>query len=139
MIKKTVFVVFLFLVAGQVRAMDSQLVLRASVPLMVSGAAALRFGDYNDLKLALQAEAGVGGGKIAFGYDSTGDGAIGYGLKAAFMRTWLEPVEVDEDQSFLGLEAELSLNRLLFNLGGYHRVGDGDDDWIVSAGVGFIF
>lgn len=122
------------------RAMDSVLLGRLSTPLVASAAWSLRFGDKEDgLRPVLQAEAGVGGGKLALGFDSTGDGTFGLGLKAAYLTTWFEPIEVDEDQDFLGLEGELSIKRLVLNLGGYKRIGDGEDDWLTSAGIGFIF
>ena len=121
-------------------ALDSILVGRLSTPLVASAAWSLRFGDQEDgLRPVLQAEAGVGGGKLALGFDSTGDGAFGLGLKAAYLTTWFEPIEVEEDQDFLGLEGELSIKRLVLNLGGYKRIGDGEDDWLTSAGLGFIF
>jgi hypothetical protein len=121
-------------------AADGFTVLRVSTPLIVSGSAGLRFGDdASALRPTLQAEAGVGGGRIAIGFDNTGHSSLGFGLKAALLRTWFEPVEVDEEQNFLGLEAELSIKKLLLNAGGYRRIGDGDDDWLTSVGLGFVF
>jgi hypothetical protein len=121
------------------RAAESSLVLRVSTPLVFSAAAGLKFGEGEGFHPVIQGEAGAGGGKIAVGLDSSGDGRFGLALKAAFLRTWIEPVEVDEDQSFLGLEGELSIQRMVLNLGGYRRVSDGDDDWLMSAGLGFRF
>ena len=121
-------------------AADPFLVLRVSTPLVASAAAGLRFGSHQDvLKPTIQAEAGIGGGKIAIGLDSTGIDDFGYAIKAALIRTWIEPLDVDEDQSFLGLEGEVSLHRLILNIGGYRRVGEGKDDWLLSAGLGFFF
>ena len=122
------------------QAVDGFLVLRASTPLIVSGGAGLRLGQaVGELRPTVQAEAGIGGGKFAFGWDNTGEGRLGYALKVAFLQTWIEPVDVDEDQSFVGLEVEFSIKKLLLNLGGYRRVGSGDDDWLASAGLGLIF
>lgn len=42
-------------------------------------------------------------------------------------------------QIFPGLEAELTIKKLLLNAGGYRRIGDGDDDWLTSVGLGFVF
>jgi hypothetical protein len=132
-------VVLLLLTGVCVSAAETFMVLRVSTPLVASGSAGIRFGDPRDgLQTAIQAEAGVGGGKLALGFDGTGQGGFGYGIKAAFLRTWFEPIDVDEDQNFIGIEGEISIKRLILNLGGYGRVGDGDDDWMVSAGVGFI-
>ena len=120
-------------------AAESFVVLRASTPLVASGSVGIRFGDPKDgLQTALQAEGGVGGGKLAMGFDGTGQGGFGYGIKVAYLRTWFEPINVDEDQDFIGLEGEISIKRLILNLGGYGRVGDGEDDWLVSAGLGFM-
>lgn len=122
------------------QAVDHFVVVRASTPLIVSGAVGLRLGQsYGLLRPTAQAEAGMGGGKLAFGWDHTGEDRTGYALKVAFLQTWIEPIDVDEDQSFIGLEAELSVHKLLLNLGGYRRVGSGNDGWLASAGLGFIF
>ena len=122
------------------QAADGFSVLRLSTPLIFSGSLGLRLGDDPEsLRPTLQAEAGVGGGRVAIGFDHTGASTLGFGIKAALLRTWLEPIEVDKDQTFLGLEAEASIKRLIFNVGGYGRLGDGNDDWLVSTGLGFIF
>ena len=42
-------------------------------------------------------------------------------------------------QIFPGLEAELTIKKLLLNAGGYRRIGEGDDDWLTSVGLGFVF
>lgn len=122
------------------QAMDRVLVLRVSNPFVVSGAAGLQFGEpTGELRPTMLGEAGIGGGKLAVGLDNMGQGAFGYGLKAAYLRTWIEPLSVDKDQDFIGMEVEVSVYRLLFNLGGYRRIGDGDDDWLGAAGIGFLF
>ncbi len=122
------------------QAADPFLVMRASTPLIVSGAAGLRFSQpTGHLRPAIQAEAGIGGGKLAFGWDNTGEARMGYALKAAFLQTWIAPIEVDTAQSFVGLEVEYSIRKLLLNLGGYRRVSSGDDDWLAAAGLGFLF
>ncbi len=119
-------------------AFDGFLQLRVSTPLLASGVAGLRFGEADrGFRPALQVEAGIGGGKVAVGLDSTGQDQIGFALKAAFLRTWLAPLQVEDDQSFLGLEGEMGIHRLIVSLGGYGRVSDGEDDWLVSAGIGF--
>ncbi len=126
------------MLAPAARAVDDFLVLRVSTPFIFSASAGLRFGG-ETYAPTLQGEVGVGGGKIAVGLDGTGHNKVGLGLKAAFLRTWIEPVDVEKDQSFLGVEGELSIYRLVANLGGYRRVGDGEDDWLLAAGLGFYF
>ena len=128
------------LVGSSLQAADGFYVLRVSTPLIASAAAGLRFGgDKESLRPTIQAEAGFGGGKVAVGLDNTGEKATGFGLKAAYLHTWLEPVEVDDDQDFIGLEGEMSIRRFIINLGGYARVAEGDDDFLLAAGLGFVF
>lgn len=115
-------------------------VLRVSTPLIASAAAGLKLGAPDgDMRPSMQAEAGIGGGRIALGLDNTGEANFGYAFKAAILRTWIEPLSVDEDQTFLGVELELSIKKFVISAGGYHRVGEGDDDWLGSAGLGLIF
>lgn len=138
------YVVALFIGAVGVpatQAMDTFGVLRISTPLLASGAAGVHFGGESAaLRPAIQAEAGVGGGKLALGIDSLGTGKMGLGLKAAILRTWLEPIGgIAEDQSFIGLEGEWGYRRLVLSGGGYGRIGDGEDDWLLSVGAGILF
>ena len=129
-----------FIITLPALAVDPYLKLRASTPLIASAAGGLRFGDATESwQPAIEAEAGVGGGRIALGLDSLGSGKLGYGFKTAFLRSWIEPATIDENQSFLGLEGEISIERFVLNLGGYRRISSGDDDWVASAGLGFIF
>lgn len=128
------------LLAPRIFAADGFVGLRLSSPLIASGTAGVKFGEADGrMRPVIQAEAGVGGGKLAVGLDGTGHGHFGLGVKAAMLRTWLEPIDIDEDQTFLGVELEASIQRLLLSLGGYRRISDGDDDWIASTGIGFIF
>lgn len=71
--------------------------LHLSTPLVLSASYGWTFGGEIGPRNLLELEAGLGGGKILLGRDTMGPG-FGYGLKAALMRTWLFPVEVDEDQ-----------------------------------------
>ncbi len=128
------------LLAPRLFAADGFVGLRLSSPLIASGTAGVKFGEADGgMRPVIQAEAGVGGGKLAVGLDGTGQGSFGLGIKAAMLRTWFEPIDVDEDQTFLGVELEASIQRLLLSLGGYRRISDGDDDWIASTGIGFLF
>lgn len=137
--KKTALLILMAVVAPAFsRAMDPSLVLRVSTPLIFSLEGNLRFGEGEGYHPLISGEAGIGGGKVAAGLASAGD-TFGLALKAAFLQTWGEPVDVDEDQSFLGLEGEWSIKRMVLSVGGYRRVSSGDDDWLGSAGIGFIF
>ncbi len=126
--------------ASVAQAADTFLTLRASTPLIASAGGGLRLGSPDgSMRPTIQGEAGIGGGRISLGLDNTGEGAWGYGVKASILRTWIEAIDVDEDQTFLGVDLDLSIRQLFFSLGGYRRISNGDDDWMVSAGIGFIF
>ncbi len=133
---------FLFTAFNQIAyGGDAFAVMRLSSPLIASGSVGYRLGtpSPHNLRPPLQVEAGIGGGKLLMGIDNTGDASWGYGLKASLLRTWFEPIDVDRDQSFLGLHAELSIQRLVASIGGYRRISDGDDNWLGSVGLGFLF
>lgn len=122
-------------------AVDRVLMLRVSTPLVVSGGAGVRLGTPVEgvMRPSVLVEAGVGGGRVAVGLDNTGEARFGYALKAALLRTWIYSLEVDENQTFLGLEGAFSIKKLVVNVGGYRRINDGDDDWLGSVGLGFLF
>jgi len=130
------FAIFLLPLAAV--AVEPSSVLRISTPLILSAAGGLKFGEGAGYHPLLEGELGVGGGKAAVGLHSSGD-TVDLAIKAAFLRTWIEPVGVDEDISFMGFEGELGINRLVLTVGGYRRVSSGDDDWLGSAGIGFKF
>lgn len=114
--------------------------LRVSTPLILSGATGYRFGrDHSVARPVVELEAGVGGGKVAVGLDRIGGHDLGYAVRGVLLRTWIEPIGVDENQSFLGVEGEISIKRLLFHAGGYRRISSGDDNWLAGAGVGVLF
>lgn len=131
---------FIALALPQARGANGFTLLRVSTPLVASASAGLRLGPSNGtMRPSMQVEAGIGGGRIAIGLDNTGEARFGYGFKAALLQTWLAPIRVDEDQTFLGLEGELSIQKLILGIGGYRRVSEGDDDWLGSASLGFLF
>lgn len=126
--------------ASFAQAANTFFTLRASKPLIASAGGGLRLGSEDgSLRPTVQGEAGIGGGRISLGLDNTGEGAYGYGVKTSILRTWIESLDVNEDQTFLGVDVELSLKQLVFSLGGYRRISSGNDNWMVSAGIGFIF
>ena len=73
--------------------------LNLSSPLLFSGTFGYRMGTVEDpsLRPMIEIEAGVGGGKILLGFDGMGDG-FGVGVKAAYLTTWFEPINLDADQ-----------------------------------------
>ncbi len=109
-----------------------------SSPLVLSGSYGLTFGGETGPRNIAELEAGVGGGKILIGRDTMGPG-FGYGLKAALMRTWLFPVEVDTNQLYLGVELQAGNDVFLGRLGGYRLIEGDDDDWLATLGLGFRF
>ena len=138
--KVRIVVVLLLVMSVSAFGMESFSLLRVSTPLVVSGAAGLRTGHADGtMRPTIQGELGVGGGRILVGLDQTGQGRFGHAIKGSILRTWLEPLSVDAGQTFLGLEGEVSLGQLLLNAGGYRRVSEGNDGWLLSAGIGFIF
>lgn len=116
---------------------DGFVALRVSSPLMVSASAGMRLGadDPARLEPAAEVEAGIGGGRILVGIDHLGAG-FGLGLKAVFLRTWLEPVGVDEDQSYIGVVGQMGFDRLFGELGLYGRIEGDDDSTLVSFALG---
>ncbi len=117
--------------------------LKASSPLLVSGSGGFYVGgpvnsDVSELRPVLEAEIGLGGGKILAGMDTIGTG-FGYGIKGAVLRTWFEPIGADRDNTYLGIELEGSYDLMIVGLGGYRRVEGDGDGWIASVSVGFRF
>ena len=103
--------------------------------MMVSGSVGLR-ADGDGLQPAVALEAGIGGGRVSVGADSLGEG-FGWGFKASLLRTWLEPVDVPEDQTYLGVDLELGYEVLFASIGGYVQIeGDDDDELIATLAIG---
>lgn len=115
--------------------------LKASSPLLVSGSGGFYLGGAVDpgvteLRPAVEAEIGLGGGRILAGMDTIGTG-FGYGIKAAILRTWFEPIGADEDNTYLGVELEGAYDRMILSVGGYRRIEGDDDGWIAAVSIGF--
>ena len=112
--------------------------LNLSVPLMGSGSLGIPLGGGDPAQEVipmLEIEAGVGGGRLLLGLDGTRKG-MGFGVKAALMRTWFEPIDIDEDQLYLGAEFQASVQRLVGSVGTYYNIDGNDDDFIVTFGIG---
>lgn len=69
---------------------------------------------------------------------SAGNG-FGTAIKASYLRTWFEPISVDEDQGYLGVELQGGYDDLLASIGGYRRIQGDDDGWLATFGLGFRF
>ena len=100
----------------------------------------------------IQAEPGLAGGQISVGWASlVGDRKrrqhfltdvyVGYGVRATLLRTWGDANVTPANQTFAGLEADLTITRVNFSLGVMHRVSSGpsERDWIVTGGMGWGF
>jgi hypothetical protein len=93
------------------------------------------------------AAAGSGGGKLSLGIgararveDDDFNGTVGVALRAAFVRTWGNPVGTDPGLSYLGPELDLSILRVSTTLGVLWRVsGSGGKSVLFSWGLGFGF
>jgi hypothetical protein len=84
----------------------------------------------------LQIEAGRGGGKLQFGAGLWY--MVGGMAKASLMRTWGDPMEVEPDQTYVGVELELNVFQLHGDVGLYQRIV-GDRETLVTWGVGIGF
>lgn len=92
-----------------------------------------------------QADAGSGGGKLSLGIGARArveekdfNGTVGVGLRAAFVRTWGNPIGTDPGLSYLGPELDLSILRVNATLGVLWRVsGNGGKSVLFSWGLGF--
>jgi hypothetical protein len=102
--------------------------------------------------LYLLAEPGYSGGRLSVGFGRLKAEKrrnerflsrvyLGWGVKAALLRTWNGADLNPPDQTLLGVEADLAVIGLGFELGVFRRVGGGDagDPWVISGGFGWGF
>jgi len=102
--------------------------------------------------VTVQAALGQGGGELAIGYGSlvgeTGRGEwllprvfVGYGVRAAVVRTWGSSTLDPEGATFLGVEGATTIAQFGLRLGLFHRVEpvSGEADWRVFGGAGWGF
>jgi hypothetical protein len=96
--------------------------------------------------VTFQGSAGIGGGELAVGYGSlvgeTGRedwlirrSFIGYGVRAAAVRTWGTSTPDSEGDTFLGVEGAMAVAQFGLRLGVFH----GENDWRVFGGLGWGF
>jgi hypothetical protein len=128
--------------------------LRLGTPQLVSGSAGFLIGPLDAPKrpadappptkmyiprgLLVQAEPGVGGGKIGVGYAKGLPNVAAAGIKAFYLRTWGQPLFVDRNRNYVGIEGDATLFMKL-SLGVMRSVGDGPRDIAVTGGVGIGF
>ncbi len=102
--------------------------------------------------VTLQGTAGLGGGELALGYGSfvgeTGSARwmlrrvfVGYGMRAAVVRTWGLSTLDPEGATFAGVEGALTIAQFGIKLGVFHRIESarGQPDWRVFGGAGWGF
>jgi hypothetical protein len=135
---------------------------RLSVPQHVSGSLGMLIarqpGDFDCTTVCeyrgalLQVEPGLAGGQVSAGYavvvGELGDNDhflsnvfLGYGVKAALMRTWGDSSLSPPEQTLLGIEGSFTVIRINISLALFRPVGsdDFDDPWIVGGGLGWGF
>jgi hypothetical protein len=127
------------LAAGPMLRAETFTGLNVSIPLAFSGSFGWMIGDTADGSApSLEIEAGIGGYKLMAGLHQTG-GTLATAIKASYLYTWFEPIGLDAQQSYMGLELEAGLGSLVGTLGGYRRIDGDDDPWIASLGLGIRF
>jgi hypothetical protein len=101
--------------------------------------------------LTFQLSAGLGGGELALGYGSlvgeTGRGEwllrrvfVGYGVRAAVVRTWGMSTLDPTGATFLGVEGAMTIAQFGLRLGVFRQVeGVSNQDWRVFGGAGWGF
>ena len=102
--------------------------------------------------VTVQGAAGLGGGELAVGYGGlvgeTGQGHwlirrvyVGYGVRAAAVRTWGASTLDPSGATFLGAEAAATIAQFGIRLGVFRRVEEvyGKKDWRVFGGAGWSF
>ena len=140
--RKTIVLALVLLGTGPLLSKgDTFVSLKVSTPLLVSVSGGYYFtgpGEPGSLepRPVVEAELGVGGGKILGGVDTLGDG-FGYGIKGGILRTWVEPVGADRDNTYFGFELEGGYERIILALGGYRRIEGDGDGWLATISIGF--
>ena len=102
--------------------------------------------------VTFQAAAGLGAGELAVGYGSligeTGRGTwlvrrayVGYGVRAALVRTWGASTPYPAGTTFLGVEAAATVAQFGVRLGLFRQVEQthGQKDWRLFGGAGWSF
>jgi hypothetical protein len=113
--------------------------LYVSTPLAISGSFGIWMSDPSvGPAPLLETEVGLGGYKFIAGLENR-SGSINTAVRAAYLHTWLEPVDLDTNQSYLGVEFQGGMKSLVGTIGGYRRVSGNDDAWIATMSLGVRF
>jgi hypothetical protein len=88
--------------------------------------------------LFLQAEPGIGGGKVGIGYVKGLPPVVAGGVQAFFLRTWGQPLWNDPGRSYVGLQLDVTIFAKL-SLGVMRRVDSGGNDIKITGGLGVGF
>jgi hypothetical protein len=88
--------------------------------------------------LLLQAEPGLGGGKVGVGFAKGLPPVAAGGVKAFYLRTWGHPLWADKNRDYVGVEADATLFMNL-RVGVMRSVGEGRRDTALTAGIGVGF
>lgn len=115
--------------------------LNLSTPLLLTGSVGFTLGGGDPTKEPMpmiEFEGGYGGGRILVGLDGTGR-SLGWGVKAALLKTWFEPIDLDENQMYLGAEFQANAGKLIGSLGAYTNIDGDDDSFITTLLIGLRF
>lgn len=92
----------------------------------------------SDNYFLLHLEAGEGGGKLQFGVGTWHDG--GFNIKSSLLRTWGDPLKIEPDQTYLGIEFQIMLRIFSATAGLYTEIdGDGKDETLFTWSAGALF
>lgn len=144
----TFFLAPLFVTSTDAGAMRSWSV-RLSSPQILSASGGFLIGDtegenpdkfHVPLGLLIQAEPGIGGGKIALGVAKGLPPLGGVALKGVVLRTWGKPLWTETGRTYAGGELDAGIF-LKISLGVLRRVDgpSGERDTIATGGIGFGF
>ncbi len=111
-----------------------------SSPLLLSGTLGYRFSHDENPGMGpmIEGEAGIGGGKLLLGFDGMDEG-FGFGVKASYLFTWFEPVNIDPDNQYLGVELQAGNTGFIASLGGYTKISGDDESFIATLSLGIRF
>ncbi len=98
----------------------------------------------------VQLEPGIGGGQLSFGHGKViGEHRgnrhflahvfLAYAVKGVILHSWSDASSVEPGETYLGVEGDLTAVMVNFSLGIFRHVSGDDDDWIVTAGLGWGF
>lgn len=137
-----IFASFIFPGVPQTARADGYSALTVSTPLVLSASLGYRFVDASEPKKlapSVEGEVGVGGGRILIGLDTLDGEGGGWGFRGGLMHTWLSPIDVETDNTYLGAQVDGAIGRVGLQLGLYQRVQGEDDPTVVLFGLSLRF